>query len=221
VTKMIMDNCNIKQTPWEFVDADEYFSSKGSENEIIERLENNLSYPIFIKPANAGSSVGITKVKSRFEMTKAFEKAAEIDKRIVAEQGVVGRELEVAVLQTKVNGKNELIASKCGEIIPDGAFYDYESKYVSGESKVCVPADVSGSVNEEIRELAKKIFTHLNCRSFSRVDFFLDERGELIFNEINVIPGFTSISMYPKLIEDYGISYSELIDILISEAIDQ
>ncbi len=219
MTKIIMEHCKIRQTPWEFVDANEYFSSSAAQEAIVERLEKNLSYPIFVKPANAGSSVGITKVNTRSEMTKAFEKAAAIDKRIVAEQGVKGRELEVAVLQRSVGGIKELIASKCGEIIPDGAFYDYESKYVSEASKVCVPADVSDKVNDEIRFLASRIFTHLNCRSFARVDFFLDESGELIFNEINVIPGFTSISMYPKLIENYGISYSELIDILVSEAI--
>jgi len=219
VTKIILDKYGIKQAPWVFMNYDVYSSSEENKASFIKLAEDKLKYPMFVKPANAGSSVGISKVTDRDELITAIEKAALIDKKVVVEQGIVGREIEVSVLERRTSDGRYLISSKCGEIVPDRNFYDYDSKYITGGSQLFIPASVSDEVHSRVGELAEKIFDILGCRSLARADFFLTPDGELIFNEINIIPGFTKISMYPKLIAESGISYDELIDILIGDTL--
>jgi len=215
VTKVIADSHGIKQTPW----LHTVCSDTEDMDAVIDKACAALKFPIFVKPANAGSSVGISRALSRGEVYEAVRKASAVDGKIIFEQGVKGRELEVAVFEDRgENGEKILVASKCGEIIPENGFYDYDAKYVS-DTKLAVPAQVSDELNEKIGDIAKKIFRMLGCRSLSRVDFFLDESGELIFNEINTMPGFTGISMYPKLMEVSGVSYPDLIDRLITNAV--
>ena len=185
-----------------------------SSKEMISVIEDNISYPMFIKPANYGSSIGISKVKKREELKNAIDRAFEYDKRIVIEEQVVGREIECAVL-----GNVIVRASSVGEIVSNADFYTYDAKYQSAESQVIVPAKIDDEVINKIRECAIKVYRALDCRGLSRVDFFVDN-SEIYFNEINTLPGFTNISMYPKLWEYGGIGYGELLDMLIELAID-
>lgn len=181
-------------------------------------VEKTLRYPVFVKPANTGSSVGISKAHDRRELLAAVELAAEYDRKVIVEQGVRNaREIEVSVL-----GNDEPIASVPGEIIPSSEFYDYDAKYVDGKSRAEIPAKMPKETARQLRQLAVKAFTTLDCAGMARVDFFVTKKSNRIFlNEINTIPGFTSISMYPKLWEASGISYSQLLDRLIQLALDR
>jgi D-alanine-D-alanine ligase len=195
-------------------------------------IEKNLSYPIFVKPANLGSSVGITKVHNRGELTAAMNLAATFDRKLIVEQGVGGpgvkpRELEVAVL-----GNDSPIASVVGEIVPSAEFYDYDAKYHSEASVPIIPAELSKSEAKQIREMAVAAFRACDCAGLSRVDFLMEpatkaKKGKkakpsrIYLNEINTMPGFTSISMYPKLWEATGLSYKQLIDRLIELAVER
>lgn len=176
---------------------------------LVDESEAKYGYPVFVKPANAGSSVGITKAKNAEELKKGIELAFEHDKKLLIEPNTVGREIEVAVC-----GNYKPFASVCGEIVPNSDFYDYETKYVSDSADCIAPAPLDEKTAEEIRSLAVKVYSALGCSGFSRVDFFLTEKGAFL-NEINTIPGFTPISMYPKLMDCIGISYSELITKLL------
>ncbi len=176
---------------------------------LIAESEAKYGYPVFVKPANAGSSVGITKAKNASELRDGIALAFEHDKKLLIEPNTVGREIEVAVC-----GNDKPFASVCGEIVPNSDFYDYETKYVSDSADCIAPAPLDEKTSDEIRELAIKVYTALGCSGFSRVDFFLTEKGAYL-NEINTIPGFTPISMYPKLMACIGISYSELITKLL------
>ncbi len=176
---------------------------------LVKKCESRYSYPVFVKPANAGSSVGITKAKNREELLKGIDLAFQHDKKLLIEPNTVGREIEVAVC-----GNSKPFASVCGEIVPNSDFYDYETKYVSDSADCIAPADLSDEVANNIRTLALKVYNALGCSGFSRVDFFLTENGPYL-NEINTIPGFTPISMYPKLMDCIGISYSALITKLL------
>ncbi len=182
---------------------------------ITALIETKLGYPVFVKPANMGSSVGISKVKSSEDLQPALELAATYDRKIVVEKGLEAREFEVAVL-----GNQDPIASPVGEIVPCNEFYDFNAKYVKGTSKLFIPAEISESLSERLRDLAIKAYKATACEGMARVDFLMDKHNDTIYiNEINTIPGFTSISMFPKLFAHAGIAYPDLIDRLIQLAI--
>ena len=182
---------------------------------IISRIARTLGFPVFVKPANLGSSVGISKADDKDELRDAVNDAARYDRRIIVERAVVGREIEVSVL-----GNEHPIASLPGEIIVGHDFYDYEDKYIDNASRTEVPARLPKKTAERLQRDAITAFRAIDGSGLARVDFFV-ERGRVIINEINTMPGFTSISMYPKLWEASGISYSELIDRLIELAIER
>lgn len=181
---------------------------------ITAKVEETLEYPCFVKPSNAGSSVGVSKAHNREELVKALEFAAKYDRRILVEEFINGREIECAVL-----GNDDPIASTVGEVVPSNEFYDYSAKYIDDNSTIIIPANLPPKVIAEIREYAVRAFRALDCSGLSRVDFFVHkETGRVYINEINTLPGFTSISMYPKLWEASGISYGELLEKLIELA---
>ena len=190
------------------------FNRKAWETEpdaIVADIKENIGFPCFVKPANMGSSVGITKVKELSQLKSAIDEAASYDRRILVEKAVNAREIECAVL-----GNDELIASPVGEIIVGGEFYDFHDKYVNGVSMTQVPAELDEETSDRIREICTKAYKLLDCSGLSRVDCFLDrDSGEIFLNEINTLPGFTSISMYPKMMEAHGINYEELVDRLV------
>ncbi|MBD3360858.1 D-alanine--D-alanine ligase [Candidatus Peregrinibacteria bacterium] len=178
---------------------------------IFEDIEKNIGFPCFVKPANMGSSVGITKVKKKADLLNAIDFAASFDRRILVEKAINGREIECSVI-----GNNDPVAAPVGEVIVGGEFYDFYDKYVNGVSMTQVPADIPDKTAEKIKEICIKAYKLLDCGGLSRVDSFLDrDSGEVYLNEINTMPGFTSISMYPKMIEAHGISYEELVDKLV------
>jgi len=182
--------------------------------EVLERLEA-LPYPLFVKPANLGSSVGITRAETRAELSAALTEAARFDRRVIVEQGLVGaRELEVGVL-----GNDRPETSVVGEVRFEGTFYDYGSKYTEGKAELLIPAEVPAAVSERCRELALAAFGTLDAAGLARVDFFL-HGGALYLNEINTMPGFTSTSMYPKLWEASGVPYAALIERLVALALE-
>ena len=211
-TKILCEQVGIPVVPYV------YFRKNGFEIEkAVEECEKTLSYPMFVKPANAGSSVGITKAADRQQLIKGFEIAFDNDYKVLVETGVNNaREIEVAML-----GNKDAVSSVCGEIAPGADFYDYETKYVSDTASYYVPARISEQVSAEIRACAEKIYRVLDCSGLSRVDFFLDDNDILYFNEINTIPGFTPISMYPGLMGKCGYSYASLIEKLIDLACEE
>lgn len=184
---------------------------------VLDAIETRLGLPAFIKPARLGSSVGVSKARTRTELKSALETAAEYDDRLVAEEAIDARELECSVL-----GNDDPRASVVGEIIPAHEFYDYEAKYIDEGSKLIIPAEISQSLSDEIRAMAIRSFEAVDCSGMARVDFFV-ERGthRVLVNEINTIPGFTNISMYPKLWEATGLAYGDLIDQLIQLALQR
>jgi D-alanine-D-alanine ligase len=184
---------------------------------VAERIAREVGYPCFVKPSNLGSSVGITKVHAPSELADAIETSARLDRRLIVETAIDARELEVSVL-----GNDDPISSVVGEIVPGHEFYDYEAKYLDDRSELHIPADIPDVIAERIRSLAIRAFDVLACSGMARVDFFL-ERGtnRLLLNEMNTIPGFTPISMYPKLWEAAGISFSELVSKLIDLALER
>ena len=206
-TKLFAAASGVPQAKW-------YITSPAASEEEIEKIESEFSYPIFVKPCNAGSSLGISKAGNRAELEKAIAEAAKFDSKILCEEYIDGYEVECAVL-----GNEDARASVVGQITPSNEFYDYSAKYIDNASGLTIPANIPEETAEKIREYAVTVFKALGCRGMSRVDFFvLRGSGEIKFNEINTLPGFTSISMYPKLWEKSGIPYSELIDKLIEYA---
>jgi D-alanine-D-alanine ligase len=185
---------------------------------VVARAEKSLRYPMFVKPANTGSSVGISKAHDRKELKAGIHDAAQFDRKIVIEQGLNGvREIECSVL-----GNDRPVASVLGEIIPSNEFYDYDAKYVDGKSEAVIPARLPAPLKKKVRDLAVKAFRTIDCAGMSRVDFFVTKKaGTVYLNEVNTIPGFTSISMYPKLWEASGVSYAELLDRLIELAVER
>lgn len=184
---------------------------------VADMVERELGYPCFIKPANLGSSVGISKAHDRRELLDGLADAALYDRKIIVEEFIDAREVEVSVL-----GNDYPAASLPGEIIPLKEFYDYEAKYTDGKSQLKMPAELPAETVARLQELAVQVFKALDCAGMSRVDFFLLKKdGSVMVNEINTIPGFTSLSMYPKLWEISGIPYGELLDRLIELAIDR
>lgn len=190
---------------------------KTGETVEFEAVSNELGLPLFVKPANLGSSVGVSKIKNKEDFDKAVTKAFSYDKKIIIEESIVGREIECSIL-----GNQDPIASVPGEILPNHDFYSYEAKYIDDDgAKLKIPADISDKAKKDIQDMAIKVFKTLECEGLGRIDFFLKENGELVVIEINTIPGFTKISMYPRLWEASGISYTELIDRLIQLAIER
>jgi len=185
---------------------------------IVRSIEQKLRYPCFVKPANLGSSIGITKARNRKQLFAAIEVAAQYDLKILVERAVRNpREIECSVL-----GNDHPEASFPGEIIPSGEFYDYDAKYVDGRSQAVIPADLPAATTKKIREYAVKAFAALGCEGMARVDFLMEKRTRrIVVSEINTIPGFTPISMYPKLWEATGLSYPELLDRLIQLALER
>ncbi|MFA6807999.1 MAG: D-alanine--D-alanine ligase family protein [Eubacteriales bacterium] len=181
-----------------------------NKDDIVNKISSVLGYPCFIKPANLGSSVGISKADNKLELADALEFAAKYDKKLVIEKGIKGREIELSVL-----GNDDVIVSIPGEIIPSNDFYDYEAKYKSNDSKLIIPAKLNTELIKLLQSYAKKVFKAVDARGLGRIDFFVTSNGSIYVNEINTMPGFTEISMYPKLWQASGIEYSELLNKLI------
>lgn len=213
-TKYLLEHGNIKQASYVVVTTFDY---NNNPEYFIEEIAKKLGFPCFVKPANSGSSVGITKAHDKEELIKGLEIALKHDRKVLVEKGLNAREIEVSVL-----GNDDPKASIPGEIIPAKEFYDYEAKYQSEASKLLIPAALSSEKLEVIRELAVKIYKKLDCSGMARVDFLVDKDTEEVYlNEVNTIPGFTSISMYPKMWEATGLPYPTLIDELIELAIER
>lgn len=184
---------------------------KANPEQILNRIEQSLGYPCFVKPANLGSSVGISKANNREELYKALDLAAQYDRKIVIEENIIGREIEVSVL-----GNDVPEASIPGEILPAHDFYDYEAKYQDTGSRLLIPAPLTPELVSQLQDMAIRAFRAVEASGLSRVDFFVTPNDRIYINEINTLPGFTQISMYPKLWEASGIPYSELISRLIT-----
>lgn len=214
VTNLLLEQFGIAQAKFVWCYADDYLENPAP---IEQEIAQKLGFPVFVKPANAGSSVGISKVKCAEELRNAMLLAAKEDGKLVIEEGIDGREVECAVL-----GNSKPIASVPGEILPANEFYDYEAKYYDDNSKLCIPAQLDEATAETLRSTAVRAFRLLGCSGLSRVDFFVRRSDNaVLLNEINTLPGFTSISMYPKLFDAVGIGYGELLERLISLALEK
>lgn len=221
--KIVFAKANINQAKYEYIRKNKenyiYIDKEFNEKicnieEICNIVNKNLEYPMFIKPSNSGSSVGISKAKNKEELKKAIEYAGKYDSKILIEQGINGREIECAVL-----GNEDVIASCVGEVLSAEEFYSYDAKYQNQASKTIIPANIDEDISNEIRKQAIKAFKAIDGKGLSRVDFFVENKTNKIYiNEINTLPGFTKISMYPKLFEQVGVSYKELLDRLIDLA---
>jgi len=188
----------------------------------VERMVGRLKYPVFVKPANLGSSVGISKAHNRKELGPAIEEAAKFDRKIVIEQGVGGNKQKAREIECSVLGNDDPMASVPGEIVPIKEFYDYNAKYLDEGSKLIIPAKLTKAQTKKVQELAVKAFKAVDCSGLARVDFLMDPKtGKIFLNEINTMPGFTAISMYPKLWAASGLEYADLIDRLIQLGIER
>lgn len=206
ISKIMFDSIGIPQVPYYVLD----------ESFDIDEITQKIEFPMIIKPANGGSSIGISKAENKSGLEQAIIEAKKYDHKVIIEKFIHCRELECAILEID----QELICSNPGEIIASNEFYDYDAKYVNQASITKIPNDLPIEIINEIKEDSKKIFKRLQCRGYARIDFFYDTKNQKIYiNEINTIPGFTAISMYPTLIENEHISYQELITILIKNAI--
>lgn len=223
-SKIVFDKAGINQAKYIYIRkyGEKFIYIDESFNEEILRIEDvsdiiieKLKFPMFVKPSNSGSSVGINKVNNREELEKAIIEASKYDRKILIEEGIVGREVECAVL-----GNEDVISSCVGEVKSADEFYSYDAKYNNQDSKTLIPAEIDDKKSEEIQRLAVKAFKAIDGKGLSRVDFFIEEDTEKVYiNEINTLPGFTSISMYPKLFGQVGIEYTELLDRLIELAL--
>lgn len=223
-TKIIFEKAGLKQAKYKYIRKykEDYIYIDEQMNEriltlkdITKIIDKELEFPMFIKPSNSGSSVGINKANNIEELTEYIEYAAKFDNKILIEQGINGREVECAVL-----GNEDVVVSCVGEVKSLEEFYSYEAKYKNKESKTDIPANIEKDISDEIRNQAIKAFKSINGKGLSRVDFFIEKVTQDIYiNEINTMPGFTNISMYPKLFEASGISYKELLDKIINLAL--
>ena len=221
--KVIFDKANISQAEYIYIrkynDKYIYIEKDFTEeildiNGIIKNVLDKIKFPMFVKPSNAGSSVGISKVENETELIQAIEYAGKFDNKILIEEGIQGREVECAVF-----GNEEVQTSCLGEILSADEFYSFNAKYQNQKSKTVIPADLPEELSNEVRKIAKKAYKATDCKGLARVDFFVDDKNNKIYiNEINTIPGFTQISMYPKLWEQTGVNYSDLLDKLIELA---
>ena len=210
-TKRIVQTLGIAQADYELVTRRDLADF----DKVAERIESHLSYPVFVKPCNAGSSCGVTKAGSRGELKAGLKEANRFDRRILVEETIVGHEIECAVLG---GGNQPVVASGVGEILAAAEFYDYDAKYFNPESQTVVDPSLPGDAAEQVRKAAVKIFDALDGFGLSRVDFFVTNEGDVVFNEINTMPGFTAISMYPMLFEARGLSKADLVQRLIDLA---
>lgn len=213
LTKLVVDQAGITQAAWHLVRR----SDMGSRMEgTLDALEARFAYPMFVKPAGTGSSVGVSKATEREDLKKALLEAGKYDDKVLVEEFIRGREIEVAVM-----GNESPVASVCGEIDSGADFYDYDAKYITDTSVSYIPARIPEDVAETVRDTAVKVYKAIGCQGLSRVDFFVTwQENRVVFNEINTIPGFTSISMYPKLFGASGVPYSQLIDKLLELALE-
>ena len=213
LTKLVVDSAGVTQAAWQLVrrgDLENHLVST------LNSLESRFAYPMFVKPAGTGSSVGVSKAADREALRKALEFAAKYDTKILVEEFIDGQEIEVAVM-----GNNSPVASICGEIDSGADFYDYEAKYISDTSVAYIPARLPEDVAEQVRDLAVKVYSAIGCQGLSRVDFFVTRQDHrVVFNEINTLPGFTSISMFPKLFAASGIPGDQLLDELFRLALE-
>ena len=221
-TKYVLNQAKIKMAKFVYIKNENIYVDDDLEeielqnDEIINMVEKKLGFPVFVKPSNSGSSVGVTKANNGAELIKAIQTAIKYDKKVLIEEAIVGKEVECAVL-----GNDKVLASTVGEILSAEDFYTYDAKYKNSESKTVIPADIPKEVIDEIKRIAIKAFKTVDGSGLARVDFFVqNETNKIYLNEINTMPGFTSISMYPKLWEHEGLSYSELLDQLIKLALD-
>ncbi len=214
VAKRLLRDAGIPVVPWFTVNRPAWTRNKSAALEAIA----DLGYPLFVKPANAGSSVGVRKIKTSDELEPGIDYALQYDDRVLVEKAVNARELECAVL-----GNHEALASVVGEVVPSHEFYSYEAKYIDPQgARLDIPARIGNELAEKIRDAAARAFAVLNCSGMARIDFFLERDGsEFYLNEINTLPGFTSISMYPKLMAATGMEYSGLLDRLIDLALER
>lgn len=211
MTHIILENSGIKMAKWICAKSFEEI------NDIVNNVENKFEYPVFIKPANAGSSIGVSKANNKDELINGLKIAFENDKKAIIEEAIVGKEVECAVLGNK-NPK----ATMPGEISSANEdLYDFESKYINPESTLYIPARIDNECIEKVRKQALKAYESIGCEGLSRVDFFVKQNGDVLLNEINTFPGFTSISMYPKMWENMGMSVENLVDNLIDLALDR
>ncbi|MGH2442642.1 MAG: D-alanine--D-alanine ligase family protein [Chloroflexota bacterium] len=211
--KQILVAAGLPGVPYRLVSKRQWLSEPDS---VVERVGEALAYPVFVKPCNMGSSVGISKAHDHESLVQALNLAITYDRRIIVEQGVEGREVECAVL-----GNDVPLVSLVGEIVSSHEFYDYEAKYTEGLAELVIPARLSTSQTGTVQEYARRAFEAVDAAGLARVDFFIDEDGEALVNEINTMPGFTQTSMYPKLWEASGIPYTQLINRLIQLALER
>lgn len=184
---------------------------------VLDHIEARLPYPLFVKPANMGSSIGVTKARDRGELTTALAEASRFDRKLVVEQGIDAREIEVSVL-----GNDEPLVSVPGEIVPGNEFYDYDAKYLLDTSELLIPAPIGPALTAQVQQLARAAFLALDGAGLARVDFLLERHTDRLYvNEVNTLPGFTQISMYPKLWEASGVSYPELVTRLVELALER
>ena len=211
LAKLAVEKVGVRQAAWRLVDADELERTPES---VLDMLEDTFSYPMFVKPAGAGSSVGVTKATNRNILAAGLQDAAKVDRRIIVEEFIRGREIEVAVM-----GNRNPVVSLCGEIDARAEFYDYYAKYVADSAVAYIPARIPNETAEYIRDAAARIYRAIGCQGMSRLDFFVTEDDNtVVFNELNTLPGFTTISMYPKLFAASGIPMTQLIDELLQLA---
>lgn len=214
ITKTILAEYDIRQARWLLVNRRDWRNDPAG---VVTKIADELGFPCFTKPANMGSSVGVSKIADPLALAPAMDAAARLDRRIVVEQGIDARELEISVL-----GNDDPIASCLGEVIPANEFYDYEAKYINDNSELIIPADVPVSIEFEAQRMALAAFKALDLAGLARVDFLLDRNsGDLYLNEVNTLPGFTSISMYPMLWAASGLSNSDLVQRLVELAIER
>lgn len=207
MTKYLLQAAGIQQVPFVPVLKNQW---KANPKKVFEQCEGSLIYPVFVKPANLGSSVGISKAENREELQNALEEAYRYDSRAIVEQGLEAREIEIAIL-----GNEDVRTTLAGEIVKDVEFYDYNSKYIDNQITMQIPAEIPEEVHQKAQESAKKAYTILDGSGLSRCDFFLTSKNELFLNELNTMPGFTQFSMYPLLWENMGLKYGDLIEELI------
>ena len=213
LTKLVADQAGVKQAAWMLVRSAELENRMET---VLDQLQSKFDFPMFVKPAGTGSSVGVSKARDRQALKEALENAAKFDRKILVEEFIHGREVEVAVM-----GNDSPVASICGEIDSGADFYDYDAKYLTDTSVAYIPARISEEVEEQVRDAAVRIYSAIGCQGLSRVDFFVTyEQERVVFNEINTLPGFTSISMYPKLFAASGIPGGQLIDELLKLAME-
>lgn len=215
VAKQIFAQAGLRQAPFQVILRKRWQRHRET---ILDEVEAQLTYPIFVKPANLGSSIGVSKVRNRHELATAIDLAARYDRKLLVEWGVPNtREIEVSVL-----GNDEPIVSIPGEIVPSNEFYDYAAKYLDDNSELIIPAPIDAELTQEVQTMARAAYAAVDCSGLARVDFLLnDESKTLYLNEINTLPGFTRISMYPKLWEASGIAYPELVNRLIELALER